>query len=59
MKGIKRFIAGGLASAGLAALAVAPALAQQGLDEPFQASFKKALEGKTVGYLPEIGRAHV
>lgn len=30
----------------------APAFAQKGLDEPFQAAFKKALEGKTVGYVP-------
>jgi ribose transport system substrate-binding protein len=29
-----------------------PARAQQGLDEPFQAQFKKALEGKTVAYVP-------
>jgi ribose transport system substrate-binding protein len=43
---------------GLAALAVlmfaaaGPALAQKGLEEPFQGPFKKALAGKTVGYLP-------
>ena len=52
MRNIKRLFAGTFAGVGFAALAVAPALAQQGLDEPFQASFKKALEGKTVGYLP-------
>src|SRR6476646_6462630 len=36
---------------GLAAIA-APALAQQGLDEPFQKPFKEALAGKTVAYVP-------
>ena len=56
MKKIKRLVAGSIAGVGLAALAVAPALAQQGLDEPFQASFKKALQGKTVGYLPVVLR---
>jgi ribose transport system substrate-binding protein len=30
----------------------APALAQQGLDEPFQKPFKDALAGKTVAYVP-------
>lgn len=29
-----------------------PAVAQKGLDEPFQGAFKKALAGKTVGYVP-------
>ena len=29
-----------------------PALAQKGLDEPFQGPFKKALAGKTVAYVP-------
>ena len=37
---------------GLMAAACAPALAQKGLDEPFQASFKAALAGKTVAYVP-------
>ena len=32
--------------------ACAPALAQKGLDEPFQAAFKEALAGKTVAYIP-------
>lgn len=36
----------------LACAMAAPAFAQKGLDEPFQAAFKKALEGKTVGYVP-------
>ena len=30
----------------------APALAQKGLDEPFQSAFKEALAGKTVAYIP-------
>jgi len=29
-----------------------PVLAQKGLDEPFQGPFKKALEGKTVAFVP-------
>ena len=33
-------------------LAAGPALAQKGLDEPFQAQFKAALAGKTVAYIP-------
>src|SRR6478609_6231017 len=37
---------------GLTAAAASPALAQKGLDEPFQASFKEALAGKTVAYVP-------
>src|ERR1700758_2443037 len=36
----------------LSAFAALPAAAQQGLDEPFQASFKQALPGKTVAYVP-------
>ena len=32
--------------------AAAPALAQKGLDEPFQGAFKQALAGKTVAYVP-------
>jgi ribose transport system substrate-binding protein len=31
---------------------VTPALAQQGLDEPFQAAYRQALEGKVVAYVP-------
>jgi ribose transport system substrate-binding protein len=38
--------------AGLMTAACAPALAQKGLDEPFQAAFKEALAGKTVAYIP-------
>src|SRR6185437_9432875 len=38
-------------AAALCAFAVLPAAAQ-GLDEPFQASFKQALAGKTVAYVP-------
>ena len=40
------------AALGLAAIAAAPALAQQGLDEPFQKPFKESLAGKTVAYVP-------
>src|SRR6476660_6454785 len=40
-----------LAALALAAM-TAPALAQQGLDEPFQKPFKDALAGKTVAYVP-------
>ena len=32
--------------------ATAPALAQKGLDAPFQGAFKEALAGKTVAYVP-------
>jgi ribose transport system substrate-binding protein len=38
-------------AAALCAFAILPAAAQ-GLDEPFQASFKQALAGKTVAYIP-------
>ena len=41
-----------ISAAALSAFAALPAAAQQGLDEPFQASFKQALAGKTVGYIP-------
>ena len=37
---------------GLMTAACAPALAQKGLDEPFQAAIKAALAGKTVAYIP-------
>jgi ribose transport system substrate-binding protein len=37
---------------GLIAAATTPALAQKGLDEPFQAAFKEALAGKTVAFVP-------
>ncbi len=37
---------------GVMAVAVSPALAQKGLDEPFQKSFKESLAGKTVAYVP-------
>ena len=37
---------------GLTAATCAPALAQKGLDEPFQGAFKEALKGKTVAYVP-------
>ena len=32
--------------------AATPALAQKGLDEPFQGAFKESLRGKTVAYVP-------
>jgi ribose transport system substrate-binding protein len=41
-----------IGAAALTAFTALPAAAQQGLDEPFQASFKAALAGKTVGYIP-------
>ncbi|KIZ35639.1 ABC transporter substrate-binding protein [Rhodopseudomonas palustris] len=41
-----------IGGAAIAALATFPALAQQGLDEPFQGAFKQALAGKTVAYVP-------
>src|SRR6201994_1165422 len=41
-----------IGAAALSVFAALPAAAQQGLDEPFQASFKQALAGKTVGYIP-------
>jgi ribose transport system substrate-binding protein len=37
---------------GFIAAATAPALAQKGLDEPFQGAFKEALTGKTVAFVP-------
>ncbi len=37
---------------GLTAAACTPALAQKGLDEPFQGAFKQSLAGKTVAYVP-------
>src|SRR5260370_30963075 len=37
---------------GLITVAATPALAQKGLDEPFQDSFKQSLAGKTVAYVP-------
>jgi ribose transport system substrate-binding protein len=40
-----------LSLAALAAL-TAPALAQKGLDEPFQGPYKEALNGKVVAYVP-------
>jgi ribose transport system substrate-binding protein len=48
LKTTKRLIGGVM----LSAFASLPAAAQQGLDEPFQASFKAALSGKTVAYIP-------
>ncbi|HEX7969844.1 MAG TPA: hypothetical protein VF502_16590, partial [Stellaceae bacterium] len=43
-----------LAGLGLMALqaAATPALAQKGLDEPFQGPFKQSLAGKVVAYVP-------
>ena len=41
-----------LAALSLSAAAAIPALAQQGLDEPFQAAYRQALAGKVVAYVP-------
>jgi ribose transport system substrate-binding protein len=41
-----------VAALALLALSAAPALAQKGLDEPFQAAFKSALAGKVVAFVP-------
>ncbi|MCC2108226.1 MAG: sugar ABC transporter substrate-binding protein [Hyphomicrobiales bacterium] len=52
---MKRFVARALAATACClglTLAAGPALAQKGLDEPFQAQFKAALAGKTVAYIP-------
>ncbi|MCB1534375.1 MAG: sugar ABC transporter substrate-binding protein [Rhodoblastus sp.] len=48
---IARTVAAAACGLGLA-LAAGTALAQKGLDEPFQAQFKSALSGKTVAYIP-------
>ena len=37
---------------GLISVAASPALAQKGLDEPFQGAYKEALAGKTVAFVP-------
>ena len=42
----------GIIGLALLGTASAPALAQKGLDEPFQAPFKKSLEGKVVAFVP-------
>ena len=44
------FLLGSLVAVTLAT--ASPALAQQGLDEPFQKTFREALAGKTVAYVP-------
>jgi ribose transport system substrate-binding protein len=48
------FYKGGLGSVAALMLAclTVPAFAQKGIDEPFQKSFKDALAGKTVAYVP-------
>ena len=43
--------------AGLIGATTLPAAAQKGLDEPFQAAFKKALAGKTVADLLDQDKA--
>ena len=48
---VHRFALGTIAALTFASAAV-PALAQQGLDEPFQKTFREALAGKTVAYVP-------
>src|SRR5512140_3924908 len=42
----------GLFGIGFIAAATSPAIAQKGLDEPFQGAFKESLRGKTVAYVP-------
>ena len=51
MKKIVRGLGGIACAAGLC-LGASQAFAQKGLEEPFQGPFKKALEGKTVAYIP-------
>src|SRR6201999_31883 len=48
---VPKFKLGSVAALAFASVAV-PALAQQGLDEPFQKPFKEALAGKTVAFVP-------
>ena len=48
----KRIAKAALIALGLTTAASAPALAQQGLDEPFQKGFREALVGKTVAFVP-------
>ena len=48
----KRVTRVALLALGLTAAASVPVLAQQGLEEPFQKSFKEALAGKTVAFVP-------
>lgn len=43
---------GGVACAAALCATASQALAQKGLEEPFQGPFKKALAGKTVAYIP-------
>ena len=52
MKAAMKWGLGALAALGLAAAAVAPAFADKGLNEPFQAQFRKDLAGKVVAYVP-------
>ncbi len=53
MTGLMKKIMPAIAGLGMLALAGnLPANAQQGLDEPFQAQFTKALAGKVVAYVP-------
>jgi ribose transport system substrate-binding protein len=52
MKNILKKAAAAAVCLAAVAFASAPAMAQKGLDEPFQAQFKSALAGKTVAYLP-------
>ncbi|HXT09191.1 MAG TPA: sugar ABC transporter substrate-binding protein [Roseiarcus sp.] len=52
MKMAMKWGLGAFAAFGLAAAAVAPALADKGLNEPFQAQFRKDLAGKVVAYVP-------
>jgi ribose transport system substrate-binding protein len=49
---MKTAITWGLAALGLTIAATAPAFADKGLNEPFQAQFRKDLAGKVVAYVP-------
>src|SRR6476469_4687022 len=51
MASVHKFAPGVIAALALSAVA-APALAPQGLEEPFQKPFREALAGKTVAYVP-------
>jgi ribose transport system substrate-binding protein len=51
MLDVRMLALAGIALSAAVAAAI-PALAQQGLDEPFQKPFRDALKGKTVAYVP-------
>jgi ribose transport system substrate-binding protein len=49
---ISKIIRSGLLAVGLTAAASTGAMADKGLDEPFQAAFRAAMKDKTVAYVP-------